>query len=95
MVANDLYSPTGRVMWEANTALFNRYPGKPYAIGEWGLIGIDDPATVRRMGEWARAHSRVKLLVWYNGHERGDIYDLGTKSDSLRAYKRYIVPLNR
>ncbi len=90
MVANDLYSRTGRVMWEANRALFNRYPEKPYAIGEWGLIGIDDPATVRRMGEWVRARPRVR----YDG-KPGEIYNLATKPKSLSAYKRYIVPLNQ
>ena len=94
MVANDLYSRTGRVMWEANRALFNRYPNKPYAIGEWGLIGIDDPATVRRMAEFARTHNRVKLLVWYDG-DRGETYNLSSKPNSLAAYRRYIVPLGR
>ena len=94
------WSPTistrawGRVTWEANSALFRRYPDKPYAIGEWGLIGIDDPATVRRMGEFARTHNRVKLLVWYDG-DRCQTYNLSSKPKSLAAYKRYIVPLGR
>ncbi len=94
MVANDLYSRTGRVMWDANEALYRAYPRKPYAIGEWGLIGIDDQATVRRMARFARTHSRVRLLVFYNG-SRGSTFDLATKPRSLAAYKRYIVPLGR
>ncbi len=94
MVANDLYSKTGRVTWEANEALYRAYPRKPYAIGEWGLIGIDDAATVRRMAQFARTHSRVRLLVFYNGRS-GGAFNLATKRRSLAAYKRYIVPLGR
>jgi hypothetical protein len=93
MVANDIYS-TGPKTWDANRALFNRYPNKPYAFGEWGLIGVDDPTRVRRVAEFARSHARVKLLVWYDG-DRGEIYNLATKPKSLSAYKRYIVPLGR
>lgn len=94
MVANDLYSRTGRVTWGANQKLYEAHPKKPYAIGEWGLRGIDDPATVRRMAEFARTHSRVRLLVWFNGNP-GTEWNLQTKPESLRAYKRYIVPFGR
>ena len=94
MVANDLYTRTGRLSWERNEALYRAYPRKPYAIGEWGLTGVDAPAAVRSIAEFARTHSRVQLVVFYNGLAGGS-WDLATKPRSLAAYKRYIVPLGR
>jgi hypothetical protein len=70
----------------------NRIPASPYAIGEWGLWGIDDPAFVRRMANFVSTHPRVEAIVFFKS-ERGSIFDLATKPKSLAAYKRYIVPL--
>jgi hypothetical protein len=94
MVANDLYTSNGVMSWANNERLYRAYPSKPYAIGEWGLNGIDHPESVRRMAQFARTHSRVKLLVFFNG-KPGTVWNLGTKPRSLAAYKRYIVPLGR
>jgi hypothetical protein len=95
MVGNDLYeSSSFGATWEANLALFRRYPNKPYAIGEFGLWGVDHPGFIRRMGTFIRTHPRVQLAVYYSA-ERGSIFDLGSKPRSRAAYRRYITPLNR
>jgi hypothetical protein len=92
VVANDLYDIRFKAEWDANLALFRSHPSKRYAIGEWGLWGIDDPAFVRRMASFVRNHPRVEAIVYYKS-ERGTIWDLGSKPKSRAAYKRYIVPL--
>jgi hypothetical protein len=92
VVANDLYDIRYNAEWEANTALFKSHPEKPYAIGEWGLWGIDDPAFVRRMANFVRNHRRVEFTVYYEA-KRGSIFDLGNKPNSRRAYRRYMTPL--
>jgi hypothetical protein len=92
VVGNDVYDQNFNPQMDANLALFKSHPGIPYAIGEWGLWGIDDPNFIKRMAHFASTHPRVKALVWYKS-ERGSLFDLGSKPKSLAAYKRYIVPL--
>jgi hypothetical protein len=92
VVGNDLYDVSGRAMWQAAHDLYRRYPGKPYAFGEWGLWGIDDPGFIRRMRRFVVRHERIELLAWYNGRA-GQIWDLASKPASRRAYRRLIVPL--
>lgn len=94
VVANDLYDIRFRAAWEANEKLYRAYPGKPYAIGEFGLWGIDDPAFIRRMARFARTHSRVELVVYYKSG-RGSQFDLATKPRSRAAYRTYLTPLGR
>jgi len=92
VVANDLYDIRFRAAWDANLALFRSHPSKPYAIGEWGLWGIDHPAFVRHMAQFVSSHPRVEAIVYYKS-ERGTIWDLGSKPNSRAAYRNYIVPL--
>jgi hypothetical protein len=95
MVGNDLFeSSSFRASWDANLALYRRYPNKPYAIGEFGLYGVDHPDFIRRMGNFLRTHARVRLAIFLDA-ERGSIHDLATKPRSRAAYRRYITPLNR
>ena len=53
-----------RAAWDANEALSAAHPNKPFAIAEWGLWGIDDPAFVERMAasRGPTAH-RVPLVL--------------------------------
>jgi hypothetical protein len=92
VVANDLYDQNYHAAWDANYALFKSHPGKPYAIGEWGLWGIDDPAFIRRMASFVKGHGRVEAIVYYKS-AAGSIFDLGNKPRSRAAYRNYIVPL--
>jgi hypothetical protein len=94
VVANDLYRQSTGAAWEANEALYRAYPGKPYAIAEWGLWGIDDPAFVQRMATFVRSHGRIEFIAWFNA-KQGTIFDLASKPRSRAAYRRLITPLGR
>jgi len=94
IVGNDMYDIRGRYTSEANLALFRRFDNKPYAFGEFGLWGIDDPGFIRYIGNFIRNHPRVVLAVYLIA-QRGSIFDLGSKPRSRAAYRRYITPLNR
>ncbi|HEX5468114.1 MAG TPA: hypothetical protein VFW80_03600 [Gaiellaceae bacterium] len=93
VVANDLYDFGRGVEWEANLDLYRSHPGKPYAIGEWGLGGgIDHPDFVRKMAGFVKSHPRVEAIVYYRSM-RSSIFDLGGKPKSRAAYKKYILQL--
>jgi hypothetical protein len=93
VVANDLYDQSFNAAWEANEALYRAHPGKPYALAEWGLWGIDDPAFVEKMAAFVKSH-RVEFLAYFNS-KPGAIWDLGSKPRSRAAYRRLITPLGR
>jgi hypothetical protein len=92
VVGDDLYDQAGKAEWEANEALYKAHPGKPYAIPEWGLWGIDDPAYVLKMAAFIKTHPRLELVSYFNSG-RGSIFDLGSKPRSLAAFRRAITPL--
>lgn len=92
VVANDIYRQSTGAAWDANEALYRRYPHKRYAIAEWGLWGMDDPAYVERMAAFTRTHSRMEFLSYFNS-KPGSLWDLGSKPRSRAAYRRLITPL--
>lgn len=92
VVANDLYDQGFNAAWDANERLYAAYPRKAFAIGEWGLWGIDDPAFVERMARFVRTHPRVEFVAYYSGTS-GSPWDLASKPRSLAAYRRLIAPL--
>ena len=92
VVANDLYDQRFNAAWDANDRLYAAHPGKPYAIAEWGLWGIDDPPFVERMATFIRTHSRIKFIAYFSGGADSP-WDLATKPRSRAAYRRVITPL--
>lgn len=62
-VGTDVYSDNQD--WKALAGLYRRYPNKPFALPEWGVIGADDPRFVRKLLTWVDRHRRCKLLVYY------------------------------
>ena len=92
VVANDLYDQGFNAAWAANERLYAAHPGKPYAIGEWGLWGIDDPAFVERMAAFVRSHPRVEFVAYFSGPS-GSPWDLTSKPRSRAAYRRVITAL--
>jgi hypothetical protein len=94
VVANDLYDQGFKAAWEANEALYASHRGKPYAIAEWGLWGIDDPPYVERMAAFVKGHPRTELLAYFSSRP-GSIWDLASKPRSRAAYRRLITPLGR
>jgi hypothetical protein len=91
-VGDSIYHIAGKAEWAGADALYRAYPGKPFAVAEWGLWGIDDPAFVRRMAAFVRSHPRVRLVVYFES-KAGSIFDLGSKPRSRSAYRQAITSL--
>jgi hypothetical protein len=94
VVGDDLYDIRGKAEWPAADALYRAHPGKPFAVPEWGLWGIDDPSFVTTMAEFVRSHGRTELIGYYSGRP-GSVFDLATKARSLASYRHVIAPLGR
>jgi hypothetical protein len=92
VVGDDLYDIGGKAAWPAAAALYAAHPRKPFAIGEWGLWGVDDANFVGRMAAFLRSHPRVVVANYYSG-KPGSVFDLGSKPRSLAAYRSLITPL--
>ena len=92
IVADDIYNIHGRYAWAANEQLYSAHPSKPYAIAEWANWGLDDPAFVARIAQFARTHARVELLAYYNGRP-GSPFDIISQPRSRAAYRQLIDPL--
>jgi len=70
-VATDIYSRY--TDFGAMTRFYHRYAKrKPFAITEFGLWGSDDPAFLRHLLRWVRAHRMTRMLVYYQ--------DFGTRN---------------
>jgi hypothetical protein len=93
VVADDLYDIHGKAEWDSAEKLYDAHPGKPFAIGEWGLWGIDDPAFVHRMAAFLTSHRRIVLATYYSGRP-GSTFDLQSKPRSLAAYRAAISRLS-
>jgi hypothetical protein len=50
--------------------------GKPFAFGEWGVTGRDDPRFVKKFMRWGRKHRRVQLLAYYQDFNNSNPYHL-------------------
>ena len=92
VVGDDLYDIGGKAEWAAADALYKAHPGKSFAIPEWGLWNLDDPAFVTQMGAFLIAHPRIVIASYYSGRP-GSIFDLASKPRSLAAYRKAITPL--
>jgi hypothetical protein len=54
------------------------WKGKPVAINEWAVSGVDDPRFVKQLISWVVKRPRVRMLVYYRGFgETGNPYALG------------------
>jgi hypothetical protein len=53
--------------WSSLNRFYRGFKRKPFAFGEWGVWGADDPGFVRRIFKWQRTHERVRMMVYYNG----------------------------
>lgn len=94
VVANDLYDQRFNAAWDANEQLYAAHRNKPFAIAEWGLWGIDDPAYVERVAAFVESHPRIELLAYFSS-KPGSLWDLASKPRSRAAYRRAITPLGR
>jgi hypothetical protein len=92
----DIYDErlTDTAPWAGLQALSNaaRAHGKPFAVPEWGLSGVDDAAFVRHMCSFATAHPATELLAFYDSRA-GSSFDLQPKPLSREAYRACMTPL--
>ena len=88
----DIYDERGGAPWQATEDAYTtaRSDGKPFAIPEFGLIGVDDPAFVTRACRFLKTHT-VREASFYEGRPGGP-FDLATKPRSRAAY-RSCIPL--
>jgi PKD domain len=80
--------------WEGLERLFAaaHARGKPFSVPEWGMIGVDDPAFVRHMCSFAKAHPATELLAYFDSRP-GSPFDLEPKPGSSQAYRACLTPL--
>jgi len=89
----DIYKEAGQdPPWSKFDELFSfsRAHGKPFAVPEWGLFGVDDPPFVQHMCDFLKSHV-TEMEAFYES-KPGSIFDLGDKPGSRAVYKRCIVP---
>ncbi|MGH2971607.1 MAG: hypothetical protein ACRDLE_05670 [Gaiellaceae bacterium] len=65
--------------------------GKPFAIPEWGLFGLDDDKFVQHMCSFLTSHT-VEEAGFYES-KVGTIFDLDPKPKSKKVYRDCITPL--
>jgi glycosyl hydrolase family 26 len=92
VVGDDIYDQGGKYEYDAMVDLYRAYPGKPFAIGEFGLWNLDHPRFIQDIATFIENHPRTELAV-FNRAESGSIFDLGNKSSSRSAYRHYLTPL--
>lgn len=94
VVGGDIYKEAGSSPpWDALDALraFAVAHGKPFAVPEWGLFGVDDAGFVTDMCAFLKRHP-VETEEFYES-KPGSIFDLAPKPASRKAYADCIVPL--
>ena len=92
----DIYDErlTDTAPWSGLEALFKaaRTHRKSFAVPEWGLSALDDPAFVRHMCRFARSHPAAEMLAFYASRS-GGTFDLQAKPQSRAAYRACMTPL--
>jgi hypothetical protein len=92
----DIYDErlTDTAPWAGLEALFTaaRAHGRPFAVPEWGLSGVDDPVFVRHMCTFATTHPATEMLAFYESRAGGG-FDLQPKPLSRTAYRACMTPL--
>ena len=85
------YWPGARWVDWAGTDFYSQYPvwkdlnrfyvakqwkGKPLAINEWAVHGVDEPRFAKQLIAWMVKRPRVRMFVYYQGFDAGNQYDL-------------------
>ncbi len=66
--------------------------GKPFAVPEWGLFGVDDDTFTRHMCTFLKTHARTEEAGFFESRA-GTIFDLEPKPKSRAVYPTCITPL--
>ena len=62
----------------------------PFMIGEWSPWDYDNPGFVNALHEWAEAHDRVKMLMYYQGFGDDNPFLIQRYPRSKRALRRQL-----
>ena len=73
-VGTDFYSRYPNFHWL--TDFYNRFRGKPFVFGEWGMWGSDNAAWVSQLFNWVRARKRVKMMLYNQGFQNKGVFRL-------------------
>jgi hypothetical protein len=65
---------------------------RPFAIPEWGLIGVDDERFVKHMCRFLKSHPSTEE-AGFDSSRPGSTLDLASKPKSRQAYRDCITPL--
>jgi hypothetical protein len=76
--------------WKSLNGLYNRFPGKPFAITEWSVDTGDDSTYVRQLMTWVRHHPRAKMLVYYQDFGSTSSYRIQNSPTSLGVLRNLI-----
>lgn len=89
----DIYDEAGGAPWQATQHAYKAAlsHGKPFAIPEFGLIGVDDPSFVTQACRFLKTHA-VREASFYEGSP-GGLFDLAAKPRSKAAYRSCIPQL--
>jgi len=89
-VGFDIYAKFAAA-FDDGTAFFSRYRHKPFVIGEYGPWDSDPGgAFTRRLFDWAEAHERVKMLLYYRGVDPDNAYNVQHYPSARRVIRRHL-----
>jgi hypothetical protein len=69
---------------------YNRFSGKPFDLGEWGVYVRDDPSFVQQVFTWVRNHSRLRMFNYYQGFDPHGRASLSHYPQSAAALRRAV-----
>jgi hypothetical protein len=88
-VGTDFFSAWGN--WRWLNPFYNHYAGKPFELGEWGMVHGDNPQFVRDVFSWIRTHPRLRMLNYYQGFGLADPYNPTHYPKSMRMLRRELA----
>jgi hypothetical protein len=69
-------------------SLYNAYPRKPFAFGEWALWNGDDAGWVDQLFSFIATHRRVRMALYNQGERSGGPFRLSRYPNSRREIQR-------
>jgi hypothetical protein len=77
--------------WKSLTQMYEEFRGRPFVLTEWGVVGSDDPAFVRRLFVWVRRHPRTRMLVYYQDFGSSNPYRIQNFPASLGVIRNRVA----
>ena len=71
--------------------LYDAYPQKPFALGEWALWNGDDPGWVDQLFSFIAGHHRMRMALYNQGEREGGPFRLSRYPNSRREIRRLLA----